>query len=66
VQQSVAECSGVKFEHVGPLIASARLACRPMLSLDDVYPLATEREIARTGFPPPLPSIQGGGLAMGR
>ncbi len=62
----VAECSGVKFEHVGPLIASARVACRPMLSLDDVYPLATEREIERTGFPPPLPSIQGGGLAMGR
>jgi fido (protein-threonine AMPylation protein) len=47
------QAGGVEITHRSEVSAPAKVACRPMMNLDDVRPLAQEREMARLR---PLPS----------
>jgi fido (protein-threonine AMPylation protein) len=61
----VAAATGVKLEHKGELIAASRIKSRPMMALGDICPLDEEREMVKTGMPPPLPSVRAQQLDMG-
>jgi fido (protein-threonine AMPylation protein) len=52
----VAQASGIEPSHKGELIAASHVRGRTMVSADDIHPLDKERELAKTGFPPPIPS----------
>ena len=54
----VGKCCGVEITHQSDMVAHTRVSCRPMLDMDDIHPLAEEREMAKTCFPMPLPSVR--------
>lgn len=55
----IGRAMGIEPKFENEVYAASTVASRPMLSLDDIYPLHVERARSRTGRPLPLPSCQG-------